>query len=428
MDDEEPSDSGPPSGPEHPSDSPDFEEPSDSSDFEEPSDSPGTEEPFEFEGVQSPNLPDEGPEAEVFAGAFTVYEVERDGGRLLYFGQPEGSRRDALRALWPAFREAGYGLHLRPRLGETVLIAEPFEARSRGFPLTNVVLFVATVLSTLLVGAYGWYYIPPGEIADDPLVMLEAWPFAAAVLGVLGVHELGHYAMSKYHDVDASLPYFIPMPTIIGTMGAVIKMRGQMPDRKALFDIGVAGPLAGLAATIAVTMIGLWMDPITVPERVLENSEGSLIMRNPMLLELIAGAMGAPMVYDDPTKQVNPVVIGGWVGMFVTALNLIPVGQLDGGHMLRAMLGPRQESIGALVPLALFGLAGYLYYALGLGLQDSVLLWAIWGGLAMLMALNGPAHPIDDSELGWRRQLVGLITFGLGALCFTPIPFEFVPA
>ena len=434
MDDEEPSDSGPPFDPtpDGPSDASETDDRSEFPETEgpsaepaEPGDSPAS---FEAEGVPSVDLPAEGPPEETFANAFTVYEVQREGNRLLYFGQPEDSRRHALRELWPAFREEGYELHVRPRLGETVLVAEPFEARDRGFPWTNTILFLATVLSTLLVGAYGWYYIPPGEIADNPLVMLEAWPFAAAVLGVLGVHELGHYAMSKYHDVDASLPYFIPMPTIIGTMGAVIKMRGQMPDRKALFDIGVAGPLAGLAATIVVTMIGLWMDPITVPDRVLENSEGSLIMRNPMLLELIAGAMGAPMVYDDPTKQVNPVVIGGWVGMFVTALNLIPVGQLDGGHMLRAMLGPRQESIGALVPLALFGLAGYLYYALGLGLQDSVLLWAIWGGLAMLMALNGPAHPIDDSELGWRRQLVGLITFGLGALCFTPIPFEFVPA
>jgi membrane-associated protease RseP (regulator of RpoE activity) len=381
--------------------------------------------------------PDAGPPSTAFDGVFEIYDVRRDGDRLLYFGRPVDSDQELVRELWPLFREAGYELHHHERLGEHVLVAEP-RTDDGSVPWTNVVLFVATVLSTLLVGAVGWYYVPPSEIASNPLALLRAWPFTAAVLGVLGVHELGHYAMSRYHDVDASLPYFIPVPTIFGTMGAVIRMRGKMPNRKALFDIGVAGPLAGLAATVVVTAVGLSLDPVTVPQRLVEDSD-AFVLADPPLLELIAGVMGESLQYG-PNRTVNPVVIGGWIGMFVTFLNLIPVGQLDGGHMLRAMLGRRQESLNAVVPLGLFGIAAFLHYGfhlmLGeqfllwtfpqvpLGLQDSVMLWTIWGGFTVLLAFNGPATPVQEDPVGWRRQVVGALTFALGLLCFTPVPFR----
>jgi membrane-associated protease RseP (regulator of RpoE activity) len=382
--------------------------------------------------------PADGPPSEAFDGLFEVYDVRHDGDRLLYFGRPVADSDEVVRQLWPQFRDAGYELHHHERLGEHVLVAEPRETEG-GVPWTNVVLFVATVLSTLFVGAVGWYFVPPGDIADDPLLLLRAWPFTAAVLGVLGVHELGHYVMSRYHDVEASLPYFIPVPTIFGTMGAVIRMRGKMPDRKALFDIGVAGPVAGLVATVAVTAIGLTMDPVSVPESVLESSDSAFVLANPPLLEIIAGLLGADLEYGRG-MSVNPVVIGGWVGMFVTFLNLIPVGQLDGGHMLRAMLGRQQERLNVFVPLGIFGVAAFLYYGLHLafdgslliwtlpeeplGFQDSVLLWTVWGGFATLLAFNGPATPVEEDPLGWRRQLLGVLTFAVGLLCFTPVPFR----
>jgi membrane-associated protease RseP (regulator of RpoE activity) len=385
--------------------------------------------------MEQTDPPEDGPPPDVLDGIFQVYETRTDGERLLYFGQAEAPRDRVLERLWPEFREAGYELHLSTRLGETVLVAEPRESQDGGVPWLNVALFVATVLSTLLAGAIWWYYVPPSAVTNDPLALLEAWPFTVAMLGVLGVHELGHYAASRYYDVEASLPYFIPMPTLVGTMGAVIRMRGQIPSRKALFDIGVAGPLAGLAATVVVTVIGLSLDPVTVPQAVVENSEGSLILANPPLLNIIADLMGAEMSYEG-RKAVNPVVIGGWVGMFITFLNLIPVGQLDGGHMLRSMIGRHHDRVSQVVPLALFTLAGYLQYgdALGLhemtlGLQDSVLLWIIWGVVTMFFALGGSAEPIDDRPLDWRRKLVGLLTFGLGLLCFTLVPFQLcVPA
>ena len=373
--------------------------------------------------------PEDGPPPEVLDDVFHVYETRTDGERLLYFGHAEAPRDRVLRRLWPEFRDAGYELHLSTRLDDTVLVAEPHRERyGDGVPWLNVLLFAATVLSTLLVGAVGWYYVPPSAIAEDPLALLTAWPFTAAVLGVLGIHELGHYAMSRYHDVDASLPYFIPMPTIIGTMGAVIRMRGQMPSRKALFDIGVAGPIAGLVATVVVTVVGLSLPPVNVPQSVVDGSSSALLLANPPLMDIIAEAMGARLGYADPTKSVNPVVIGGWVGMFITFLNLIPVGQLDGGHVLRSMIGRRQETVGAVVPLVLFGMAGYLRYVEGLGLQDSVLLWVVWGVVSIFFAFGGSADPIDDSALGRKRLLVGLVTFGVGMLCFTLVPFQLCTA
>ena len=376
--------------------------------------------------MESVDQPAADPPVETLRSVFYVYETETDGDRLVYYGESLVPRRTLIEEVWPAFREAGYEVSLsRGRDGgELVLVAEPITPGIDGIPWKNVLLFSATVLSTLLVGAVAWYYIPPSQIRANPLSVLRAWPFTAAVLGVLTAHELGHYVVGRYHGVDVSLPYLIPFVVPFGTLGAIIRMRGRMPDRKALFDIGVAGPLAGLVATVVVTVVGLSLDPMTVPDSVLGASGRVIVFNNPPLLALIADLIGQPTAYEDPSKTVHPVIIGGWVGMFFTVLNLLPVGQLDGGHMLRAMLGERQETVAALVPLALFGLAGYLYVVRDLALNESVALWTFWGLFATFIAYNGPADPVDETPLGWKRQLVGLATFGLGALCFLLVPVQ----
>jgi membrane-associated protease RseP (regulator of RpoE activity) len=276
---------------------------------------------------------------------------------------------------------------------------------------------VATVLSTLYAGSL-WYHI---DLAANPLNVLQAWPFTLAIMGVLGVHELGHYVMSRYHGVNATLPYFIPVPTLIGTMGAVIKMKGRMPDRDALFDIGVAGPIAGLVATVAVTAVGLSLDPIAVPDAVQTSDQAVQIhLGFPPLMHGIAWVVGQPLAYGEGLA-VNPVVIGGWVGMFVTFLNLLPVGQLDGGHVLRAMAGEHQKRIAALVPAVLFALAGYLYFVADVA-GNAVFIWVVWGLFAAVFAFVGPANPVRDEPLDRRRALVGVATLLVGLLCFTPVP------
>ncbi|WP_148286722.1 site-2 protease family protein, partial [Halarchaeum acidiphilum] len=212
-------------------------------------------------------------------------------------------------------------------------------------------------------------------------------------MGVLGVHEFGHYLMTRYHDVDASLPYFIPIPfTPIGTLGAVIRMRGVMPDRKALFDIGVAGPVAGLVATIVVSAVGLLLPPISVPAI---PADGVAIgFGNPPLLRLIAWAIGRPLSYGDGLA-VNPVVFGGWVGMFVTFLNLLPAGQLDGGHVMRAVFGPAYERVAPVVPAVLFGLAAYVYVVPNAA--NAAVVWTMWGVITSLFVFRGSARPIEET-------------------------------
>jgi Zn-dependent protease len=374
--------------------------------------------------------PTDAPSVERLASVFRVYQVRSDGDRLLYIGDPP-VRPDAVeRQLWSVFREAGYEISLERESDPTsekelpthgwVLVARPRSIGIDGIPWTNILLALLTMGSTLLVGAVQWYHV---DIGANPLAIFRAWPFVAAVLGVLAVHELGHYAASRYHGVDASLPYFIPFPTLIGTMGAVIRMKGRIPDRRALFDIGASGPLAGLVATIIVSAIGLQLDPVVTQEAVAASGNAPVVQfHNPLLLELIALATGTMDTLQ--SGSIHPVVFGGWVGMFITFLNLLPVGQLDGGHIVRALYGRRQETIAAAVPMALFALAGYLYF-----LQDvtnAVGIWVMWGLLAMGMAYAGPADPIRDSPLDSKRVALGILTFVLGILCFTPVPFELV--
>ena len=372
-------------------------------------------------------MDERGPPAEAFAGLFRVTQRRVDGDQLRYYGRAlvPGDRLE--RRLWPVFRDRGYEVRLTtdtyterdpftgveiPRKRQ-VLVATPHSTGLDGVPWTNLLFAGLTVVSTLYAGSQ-WY----GVAVDGPLDILAGWPFAAAVLGVLGVHELGHYALSRYHGVDASLPYFIPIPNVIGTMGAVIRMRGRMPDRKTLFDIGVAGPLAGLVVACLVTVVGLFLPPVADPGFPIE-------FHYPVLIRGLAGLVGQPLDYPG-RETVNPVVFAGWVGMFVTFLNLIPVGQLDGGHLVRAMLGKRQATVGALVPAALFGLAAYLYYVQDAAF-NAVFLWMFWGVFTMGFAYAGPTTPIYDEALDSKRLLLGFVTFALGVLCFTPIPFEFIP-
>jgi membrane-associated protease RseP (regulator of RpoE activity) len=370
------------------------------------------------------------PSAGDLAPAFDVYEVRQDGDRLIYVGQPRTDPETVEGRLQPLFRQQGYEISLQRgydgdeglplTVGESVLVAQPRTAESGGLPWRNAVLFVLTVLSTLFAGSVYWYQIP---VTEQPLRALAAWPFVVAIMGVLGIHELGHYAMSRYHGVEASLPYFIPLPTYIGSMGAVIRMRGRIPDRKALFDIGVAGPLAGLVATVVVTVVGLQLDPLPAQEAAAAATDVTRVEFNdPPLLILLAELTGTA----DKLERglVHPVVFGGWVGMLVTLLNLLPVGQLDGGHILRAMVGERQETLAAAVPGALFALAGYLFFVRGS--VNSVGIWTMWGLFAVGLAYAGPASPVRDEPLDRRRVAVGVLTFVLGALCFTPVPVEVI--
>jgi len=386
---------------------------------------------------------DDAPLPADLAGVFHVETVERDGETVRYVGDPVIPPGAVVAELDSMFDRYGYSLRLepvqhgspdggptRPARQRFELIAEPAETGHDGVPWLNVLLLLATVASTLYIGASTWYYIP---VLETPLRIFEAWPFVLAMLGVLGVHELGHYAAARYHGVAASLPYFIPFPTLLGTLGAVINIRGHIPSRRALFDIGVAGPLAGLVATVVVTVVGFTLEPIAVPQRVAESGPGySFRFQYPLLMQALAGLVDVLgwTATGVNSESVHPVAFAGWAGMFFTFLNLLPVGQLDGGHVVRAIVGPRQETVAAAVPGGLFALAGFLYLTrdappIGFGVWT---LWLFWGLVATGLAYAGPARPTTDESLDRRRIGVGVATFLLGIACFTPVPFEIVAA
>ncbi len=360
----------------------------------------------------SPPTQGDVPDPSILGDAFTVYDVEIEDGDVRYYGEPLDDEEDVIRRLAPRFRQRGYRVRIDYETGEYVLVATERSLSVDGIPWTNVVMFIATVATTLYAGTQ-WYGI---SLADDPAAILDALPFTISVLGVLAVHEFGHYALSRRHEVEASLPYFIPIPNALGTFGAVIRMKDTIPDRDALFDIGVAGPLAGLAATIVVTAIGVSLPPVDVGATSLI---AQIELGYPLLIQGIAAALGEPLVYSEPGVIVNPVLIGGWVGCLITLLNLMPVGQLDGAHVTRAVIGDRINTVQKIVPGSLFALAGYLVF---FGDGRAAGIWVFWGILVLIAGRFGNAMPVDESPVGSKRRAVAVVTLTLGALCFTPVP------
>jgi membrane-associated protease RseP (regulator of RpoE activity) len=343
---------------------------------------------------------------------FKIYEVAQYQDSFYFYGTPLTSFSVIHRALWQAFAKQGYQLQLTSHLGEDILVVSPFKTEKSGFPTTNVLLAVLTVFTTMLAGAtmFG------ADVIADPFSVVEGLPFTVAIMAVLGSHEMGHYLMAKKRGMQTSLPYFIPFPSIIGTMGAVIKHKGPIPDRKALFDVAVAGPLVGLAVSIVVTAIGLMLPPV---EFSVDPGSMMVDIQLPVLFEIIRLAVGAD------AEMLHPVAFAGWVGMFITLLNLFPTGQLDGGHALRAMIGEKARHVSSAMPILLALIAVYV----GFILEQNASVWIFWSLLLLIFAALGHPTPMDDTQkLGTGRMAVGILTFALGALCFTLVPFSIVTA
>ncbi len=345
---------------------------------------------------------------DVINPVFHVYEIRNDGSTIRYYGEPYVDAQTLYRSLWSAFNQKGYHIELKREHGEYVLIAHPaVEEKER--PYINLVLAVVTALTITVTGATLFYNVNP---LVNPLQVYKGLPFAAAVMFVLGSHELAHYFMAKRRGMKASLPYFIPLPFIspVGTLGAMIKLKGAIPDRKSLFDVGIAGPLVGLAASVVVTIIGLSLPPITtgLPQ------EQTIALGVPILFGLIT------QFVPSTSSVMHPIAFAGWIGMLITSLNLLPVGQLDGGHIARALSGERTVYISAAIPLLL--LATGTYYSLN-GLNGETLVF--WGFFALLFAAGGHPQPINDMKrLDIKRVILGIIAFGLCVACFTPLPLQ----
>ena len=235
------------------------------------------------------------------------------------------------------------------------------------------------------------------------------WIYSVSLLTILTAHEFGHYFAARHHRVRATLPYFIPFPSFLGTLGAVIRMSAYIPSRRALFDIAAAGPIAGLVVAIPLSIVG-----VAISERVpAGDRDGAIILGDPLLFRAIEwvlfGARG-----EGADLFLHSVAFAGWVGLFVTALNLLPISQLDGGHISYALFGRMSRFIAG---LAFVGLA---LVTLSHGYHYSVMLILLW-----FMGIKHPPTLNDSLQLGRGRRIVGIVLGVIFVLSFTPSPFQF---
>jgi len=325
--------------------------------------------------------------------------------------------------------------------------SSPDEHRSAREPVTyklNLLLFALTVPAVFFAGAtlvdptlakapdgfFAWLKAFPPHAHE----IWRGWPFAVPLLAILLAHEFGHYIAARIHRVPASLPYFIPLPILspFGTMGAVIAMRGRIRSRAALLDIGAAGPIAGMLVALPVIAFGFTrssLGPLSTSDYTQEGySLLYLFMRR-----IFFGAVPAGM-----DIQLSPTADAGWVGFLITMINLLPWGQLDGGHIAFALFGERQHRYArwirrALLPLFAFNLAKFCVpvllhkSALGLGVAlGNSLFWLVWFGFTGAIAwISGSADhpPFEPGELARGRRAVAWACLVLFALLFMPTPY-----
>jgi len=284
----------------------------------------------------------------------------------------------------------------------------------------SALLFAVTVVSVFLTGALQPVVLPAGRI----LVLLnvrEGLALTGGLLSILLAHEMGHYLACRYYGVDATLPHFIPSPwfpavglslwqplSMVGTFGAFIRIRGPIPHRRALFDIGVAGPLAGFAVCLPI----LWLGIRAATVQPLAPDAGGLFFGEPLAFQWVSRLVHGP-IPDDKTLVIGQLGLAAWFGLFVTALNLMPIGQLDGGHLTYALLREKARlisRIGSWVCVAL------IYFSPT---------WILWAILVRVLGRRHPPTLDDEAPIGRGRFLVGLLSLAVLVVCFVPNPIVF---
>lgn len=378
-----------------------------------------------------------------------VQQMSAGGERMpyaaLFRGRLMVDSQEAFARLEPIFAREGTTLLFRSEGDDHLVVAAPGRILPRpSNPWVNLLLFGATLLSVLLAGAL---YAYDGPVYSDAArllgAVLDRWqggiPFAASLLAILLAHEFGHYLAARYHKTPVSLPYFIPFPaSTFGTMGAFIQLKSPPRNRRVLLDIGLAGPLAGLAVAIPVLLLGLSLSqvgrlPASPIEAVGQGLEGNSVLYLVAKLVVTGQLLPAPVSYGDVPPALywlrffflgrplpfggtdvllHPVAWAGWAGLLVTALNLIPAGQLDGGHVLFVLFGRRAAR---LLPVIVVSLA-----VMGM-------VWSGWWLWAVLILTLGRTHaqPLDDiTPLDGRRRALAYLGLILFALLFTPVPLQ----
>lgn len=343
-----------------------------------------------------------------------VVEDRQISDRAIAFtGELRVPPRRALAILRDRLRPFGYTPFLRRDRGKTWVQALPLaEVTTEPNPLINLLLFAATILTTLLAGAHYIGDVPLAELARRPSRLLEGVPFSLSLLTILLAHELGHYTLGRRHGMPITLPYFIPVPPpfLVGTMGAFIKLRGPVRDREALFDMAVAGPLAGLVLAVPLFVAGLRLSHVVPLDPVLDGGQPILgpSLASWWLVRAVLGSIPAGHGVD-----LHPIAVAAWFGFFVTALNLLPVGQLDGGHLAYALLGRRHRLVSRIGFL--------LILALGLVFWPG---WLVWGVLLLVIGLHHTPTMDDITPIDPPRQFLGYVALALLVVLLPPVPLS----
>ncbi len=274
--------------------------------------------------------------------------------------------------------------------------------------VSQVILFIVTFFTTLVAGAF----LAGGNPLGNPPDILLGFMFSIPLLSILGVHEMGHYTAARRHGVVVTPPYFIPAPSFIGTFGAFIKIKSPVPHRNALLDIGAAGPIAGAVVAIPVLVIGLRLSVLKTTAELAAASAFPMWLQMPGESLLVRAASYAVLgsIPEGSAIALHPVAFAGWIGLLVTALNLLPSGQLDGGHIAYALFGAGYAKVARAIPYILIPMA---YFWLG---------WGVWAALLFILGTRHPAPVFEEIPLSRGRRFVGAVSGVLFILCFTPSP------
>jgi len=331
-------------------------------------------------------------------------------GAVKFHGRYLQDSADCFDTIQAAFAEQQFTPFVRLEEDKRlVIIGEPitFDTKESDWRL-NAILFILTIFTTMLTGALFF----EAETLQEGLQIWRGLPYSLSILLILGAHEMGHYFAARYHKTAVTLPYFIPFLPPVGTMGAVIRMKAPLKNKRVLLDIGAAGPLAGLVFAIPILLYGLYtsdLGPVSFNQPIEGNS----------ILYYAAKYAVFGRFLPDATQDVylNQMAWAGWVGLLVTALNLMPVGQLDGGHITYALWGKKSNQFYLPVMVALIGLSIISFVTGGL------LTWVFW---LILLFLFGRvrAEPLDDvTPLDTRRRVIAILCLIVFVLVFVPLPF-----
>jgi len=348
---------------------------------------------------------------------FPFYDMRFDFKTAAFFCRiDEETLEEKFDILRRSLSDKGYIPMLRYEKGEHIIYVIKKMKKKEKPVWINIFLLIAVIITTVITGSILhigyfdiWSLSDPMDILKPVNLFYGAIYFSIPLMSILVIHEMGHYFISKKHGVATSLPFFLPIPPIlpsfnIGTFGALISSRDPMPNKKALFDIGIAGPLAGFIVAIPVTAIGILTAEIVPMIPLDQVPQGEAIFGSSFLIEILArGLLDIPNGF---TIDMNPILFAGWVGLLITSINLLPAGQLDGGHIFRAVLGNKQKYAGW-IAIAVMIFTGWWFFAF-------IIIFA--------MGLMHPPPLNDDTALDLRRKILFLVAIAMLFLCFIPFP------